>query len=76
MERPDFWLLTFSNFITSRLYVWKVGETIALAFWDRPTRLLARHSFSYSEVFGLWSHVIVVNVEHHMLPLFSLSRSL
>ena len=30
-------------------------------------RLLVRHSFSNSEVLGLLFHVIVVNVEHHML---------
>jgi hypothetical protein len=45
-------------------------------FWDHPRRLLVRHSFSNSEALGLLSHVIVVNVEHHMLPPFSLSRNL
>ncbi len=45
-------------------------------FWDRPSRLLDCHSFSNAEVLGLLSHVIVVNVERHMLPHFSLSRSL
>jgi hypothetical protein len=45
-------------------------------FWDRPMRLLVRRSFSNFEVLGLLSHVIVVNVEHHMLALLSLSRSL
>ena len=45
-------------------------------FWDRPMRLLVRHSFSNFEVLGLLSHVIVVNLEHHMLSLLSLSRSL
>jgi hypothetical protein len=30
--------------------------------------LLVRHSFSNSEVLGLLSHVIAVNVEDHMLP--------
>jgi len=39
-------------------------------FWDRPTILFVRHSFSNSEVLGLLSHVIVVNVEHRMLPQF------
>jgi hypothetical protein len=42
-------------------------------FSDRPRSLLFRHSFSNSEVLGLLSHVIVVNVEHDMLPPFSLS---
>jgi hypothetical protein len=40
-------------------------------FWDRPRILLVRYSFSNSEVLGLLCHVIVVNVEHHMLPQFS-----
>jgi probable HAF family extracellular repeat protein len=44
-------------------------------FWDRPRRLLVRHSSSISEVSGLLSHVIVVNVEHNMLLQFSLSRN-
>jgi hypothetical protein len=39
-------------------------------------RLSLRHSFSNSEVLDLLSHVIVVNVEQNMLPLFSISRSL
>jgi hypothetical protein len=32
--------------------------------------LLARHSFSNSEMLCLLSHVILVNVERHMLPQF------
>jgi len=31
--------------------------------------LLVRHSGSKSEMFGLSCHVIVAEVEHHMLPL-------
>jgi len=38
--------------------------------------LLIRHSSSNSEMLGLLCHVIVVNVEHHMLPQLSLSRNL
>jgi len=69
--RPDFWLLTFPNFVTSRQCVCEKLEKQSLKpFWDRPRRLLVRHSFSNSEVLGLLSHVIVVNVEHHMLPQF------
>jgi hypothetical protein len=30
--------------------------------------LLTRHSFSSSEMLSLLRHVIVVNVEYHMLP--------
>jgi len=39
-------------------------------------RLLVRPSFSNSEGLGLLFHGIVVIVEHHMLSLLSLSRSL
>ena len=45
-------------------------------FWDCPRILLIRHSFSNSEALGLLCHVIVMNVEQHMLPQFSLGRSL
>jgi hypothetical protein len=40
----------------------------------RPLRLLAHHLFLNSEGLGVLSHVIVVNVEPHMHPQFSLSR--
>ena len=65
-----------SNFITSRRMYEKLEKQSLQPFWDRPRILLVRHSFSNSEVLGLLCHVIVVNVEHHMLPQFSLSRSL
>jgi hypothetical protein len=38
--------------------------------------LLVRDSYSNSEVLGLLCHVILVNVEYHMLPQLSLSRDL
>jgi len=38
--------------------------------------LLVRHSFSTSEGLALLCHVIVVNVEHRVLPQLSLSRNL
>src|SRR5215467_13429296 len=60
----------------SPMCIWKVGETVAPPFWGRLRRLLVRHSFSTSEVLGLLWHVIVVNVERHMLPQLSLSRNL
>jgi len=41
----------------------------------RPTQLLVRYSISNSQRLGLLCHVIVGNVEHHMLLQFSLSRS-
>src|ERR1700678_4113345 len=46
------------------------GETEKKAvqqFCGRHWILLVRHSFSYSETSGLSSHVMVVNVERHML---------
>jgi hypothetical protein len=54
----------------------KLEKTPLEPFGDRPRTLLVRHSFSNSEMFGLFSRVIVLNVEHHMLPQFSLRRKL
>src|SRR5215472_870503 len=65
------WLLKFPNFVTSRQCVYeKVEKQPLQPFRDRPRRLLARTSFSNSETLNLLCHVIVVNVEHHMLPQF------
>ena len=36
--------------------------------WARPKRLLVCHSAAISEMLGLLCHVIVMNVERHMLP--------
>lgn len=44
-------------------------------FSDGPGILSVRYSFSNSEVLGLLCHVIVVNVEHYLLPPFSPSRN-
>ena len=67
----------FSNFITSRQFVYEKLEKRSLwSFVGRPRRLLIRHSSSNSEMLGLLCHVIVVNVEHHMLPQLSLGRNL
>jgi len=41
----------------------------------RPKRLLIRHSSSNPALLGLLCHVLVVNVEHHLLPQLSLSRN-
>jgi len=66
-----------SNFVTSGHSLCEKLEKQSLwPFWDRPRILLVRHSFSNSEVLGPLSHVIVVNVEHRMLPQFSFGRSL
>jgi hypothetical protein len=56
----------------ARVYEKLEKESLSL-FWDRPRKLLVRHSFSNSEMLGLLCHVIVVNVEHHMLPQLSLA---
>jgi hypothetical protein len=66
----------FSNFVTSRQFVYEKLEKQSLwSFPGRPRRLLIRHSSSNSEMLGLLCHVIVVNMEHHMLPQLSLSRN-
>jgi hypothetical protein len=46
----------------------KLEKKPAQLFRDRPRTLLSRHSAAPSEMSGLLCHVIVVNVEHHMLP--------
>ena len=67
-------VLEFRNLLAS--VYGKLEKQSLQPFWDRPQRLLVRHSFSNSEVLGLLFHVIVVNVEHHVLPQLSLSRNL
>ena len=54
----------------------KLEKQSLYPFWDLSRSLLVRDSFSDSEALGLLFHAIVVNVEHHMLLQFSLSRSL
>jgi hypothetical protein len=67
----------FSNCVTSRQCMYeKLEKQSPCPFWDRPRRLLVRHSFSSSEVLPLLCHVIVVKVEPHMLPELSLSGNL
>jgi hypothetical protein len=67
----------FSNFITSRQFVYEKLEKQSLwSFVGRPRRLLIRHSSSNSEMSDLLCDVIVVNVEYHMLPQLSRSRNL
>jgi hypothetical protein len=76
-DLPDSWLLGVLEFHNSRQFVYEKLEKRSLwSFVDRPRRLLIRHSSSNSEMLGLLCHVIVVNVEHHMLPQLSLSRNL
>jgi hypothetical protein len=68
-DRTDSWLSVLSNFVTANHSVCEKLEKQSLQpFWHRPRILLVRHSFSNSEVLGPLSHVIVVNVEYHMLP--------
>jgi hypothetical protein len=59
----------FPNFVISRQFGYeKLEKQSSRPFWDRPRRLLARHSASKSEMLRLLCHVIVVNVARHMLP--------
>ena len=63
-----FGLLTFSNFVTSRRCEYEKPEKHSLQlFGDQLRKVLVRHSFSRSDVLRLLRHVIVVNVEHHVL---------
>jgi hypothetical protein len=58
----------FLNCVTPREFGYeKLEKQSSRPFGDRPGRLLARHSASKSETLGLLCHVIVVNVEHHLL---------
>jgi hypothetical protein len=67
----------FSNFVTSHQFVYENLEKQPLwSFVGRPRKLLIRNSSSNSEILGLLCHVIVVNVEHRMLPQLSLGRDL
>jgi hypothetical protein len=70
IDRGDSWLLAFSNFVTSRQRVYeKLEKKPVRSFRDRPRTLLVRHSAAQSEMSGLLCHVIVLQVEHHMLLL-------
>jgi len=76
-DLPDSWLSVLSNFVTSNHSVCeKLQKQSLQPFWHRPRILFVRHWFSNSDLLGLSCHVLVVNVEHEMLPQFSLSRSL
>ena len=76
-DLPDSWLLGVLEFRNlSPVWYEKLEKQSLWSFWGRPRRLLVRHSSSNSEMLGLLCHVIVVNVEHHMLPQLSLSRNL
>ena len=37
---PSSWPLAFSNFVTSRQFVWEVGETVALVVCGPPTEIV------------------------------------
>jgi hypothetical protein len=77
IDRIDFWLLAFSNCVTSRHCVYeKLEKKPVRSFRGCPTTLLVRHSAAQSEMSGLLCHVIVVKVEHHMLAPLSVSRDL
>jgi hypothetical protein len=62
-------LADVSNFITFRQCVYeKLEKKLDLSFRGRPRTLLARHASVQSEISGPLCHVIVLQVEHHMLP--------
>jgi|SRR5437879_2010123 len=54
----------------------KLEKTRLEPFGDRPSTLLVRHSFSNSDMFGLFSRVIVLNSVRDMLLTSQLSRIL
>jgi hypothetical protein len=67
---------TVSNFVTSRQCMYEKLEKQQLTlFWGRLKRLLVCHSASRTEGLNLLCHVIVLNVEHPMLPQLLLSRN-
>ncbi len=58
-------LLEFHNLFQ---FVYEKLEKRSLwSFVGRPRKLLIRNSSSNSQILGLLCHVIVVNVEHHLL---------
>ena len=61
-------VLEFRNL--SQFVYEKLENQSLWSFVGRPRKLLIRHSSSNSDLLGLLCHVIVVNVEHHMLPQF------
>ena len=66
----------FSNFVTSVQFVYgKLEKQSLWSFVGRPRKLLIRNSSSNSEILCLLCQVIVVNVEHHMLPQLLLSKN-
>jgi len=67
----------FPNFIISRQFVYeKLEKQPVWSFVGRPSKLLIRHPSPDSAMLRLLCHVIVMNVEHDMLPQLSLSRDL
>ena len=59
----------FSNFLTSRQFLYEKLEKQSLAlFCGRPRRLLVCHSASKSEMLACYVTSSLVNVEHHVLP--------
>jgi len=67
-------VLEFRNL--SQFVYEKLENQSLWSFAVRPRKLLIRHSSSNSDLLGLLCHVIVANVEHHLLLQLSLSRNL
>ena len=70
IEKPARGLLRVLGFSYEKLEKQSLWSFVA-----RPKRLLIHHSSSNSALLGLLCHVLVVNVEHHLLPQLSLSRN-
>lgn len=67
--------LALSNFVSARRCVYEKLEKRSLwSIVGRPRRLLIGHPSPNSQMLGLLCHVIVVNVEHHLLSQFSLNQ--
>lgn len=60
--------LALSNAVSARRCVYeKLEKQPNRSLWSRPMKLLIRHPSSIPERAGLLRHVIVTNVDHHML---------
>ena len=76
-DLPDSLLVRVLEFRNLSQFVYEKLENQSLwSFAGRPRKLLIRHSSSNSDLSGLLCHVIVANLEHHLLPQLSLSRDL
>jgi hypothetical protein len=76
-DLSDSLLVRVLEFRNLSQFVYEKLENQSLwSFVGRPRKLLIRNSSSNSQISGLLCHVIVVNLEHHLLLQLSLSRNL